>query len=218
MSIRSYQDLKKNTPSGAAYVVDTSFLVRALHPNSEEFHLKEHLVKRDVLLAYNVTVRHEILHNLRPLLFEAVLKRDSSRFAPGVLKFWNENLPRIDCRGNEALKQLTRNGYVDLFKEVFGETGAALAAEEMKALAGCTYVSTDDFPVKLEWGKMISMMAIYGLDSSDAMILNFAASNASYLGIISADNDFMYCADDLEIVLPKRPNVPPCKPCKAQAV
>jgi len=51
-------------------------------------------------------------------------------------------------------------------------------------------------------------MAIYGLDSSDAMIVNFAAGDATYAGLITSDRDYRVCGDVIskykfDIILPK---------------
>ena len=212
MAIYSYKELLKNTPKNRAYVVDTSFLVRALEPNSEAAQLKDKLIKNGSFLAYNVTVKNEAHHYMRVLMFDAAFDQNTYPFTDALKKYWYETLPKLGYENHAALKQLSLNGYVDVFQIVFGKDGGKLNAEVTKLLAGCTYADTKSFKIPLDWDRMRALMSLYGLDSSDAMILNLAVSDRTFAGIISADEDFIHCAHGLDVVLPSVRGQPKSKP------
>ncbi|MGK5084405.1 hypothetical protein WDW37_14015 [Bdellovibrionota bacterium FG-1] len=128
-------------------------------------------------------------------------------------KLWKKTDDEWDYSGPKRLKTLIESGYVDLFKVVFGEKGEILQAECDKALAGFKYVTKEDFQAPVKWETMASLMAMYGLDSSDAMIVNLASSHHTFSGIISADHDYLHCADSLDIIVPKNHPTPRVKPC-----
>lgn len=220
MAIRTFKELLRHPPKGAAYVVDTSFLINSIRPDSEEQKLKEAMVKAGSILTYNVTVRSEVIHLSRLLLFERALDRevDSKRrviphkpetFSTDLLQKWNVSYEELGMTGHAKLKELANGGYVDLFGVILGADGCFLSEFADAVLAGCTYADTKSFKVSLSWPTMFKLMAMYGLDCSDAMILNLAVSNQTFRGIISSDFDFLYCADKMDVVLPN--NRPPAK-------
>lgn len=213
MPIYSYKELLKTVPRNKAYVVDTSFLIRALEEASEASKLKKLLIENGCLLAHNVTVKSEAMHYMRVLMFDAAFEQQTYAFTDALKKLWNETLPKLGHENHAALKQLSLGGYVDIFQIIFGPNGEKLDAEVTKLLAGCIYADTKSFKVPLEWSRMQALMATYGLDSSDAMILNLAVSDRTFSGIISADEDFIHCADSLDVILPGSRNQPRCKPC-----
>jgi hypothetical protein len=123
------------------------------------------------------------------------------------------NLEKMGYEGPSRLKELCKNGYVDIFRHVFEESGSKLDEYVRTILAGCTYADTKSFKVPLEWSRVFSLMSLYGLDSSDAMILNLAVSDRTFKGIISGDYDFIHCATDIDVILPKARPAPPTKKC-----
>jgi hypothetical protein len=54
------------------------------------------------------------------------------------------------------------------------------------------------------WDDVYKLMAMYGLDSSDSMILNYAIAQKTFSGLISMDSDFRFCSDvsNFDIVVP----------------
>ena len=61
-------------------------------------------------------------------------------------------------------------------------------------------------PASLSWSLMIKLMSEYGLDSSDAMILNFATSTKDFRGFLTSDADYRYAKnykERFDIVVPQ---------------
>lgn len=213
MPIFSYRDLIRRTPKRAGFIADTSFVLQTISSHEKEAQqLKEALLASGSVLFCNVNVRNELFHFMRYLIVDRRLENTPNLFHPDMIKLWKKT-DEWNQAPHERLKTLTNAGYVDLFKVVFGERGEILQGECDKALAGFTYITKEDFPAPVKWENMAPLMAMYGLDSSDAMIVNLASSHKTFSGIISADYDYLHCADAFDIVVPKSRPAPQVKPC-----
>ena len=213
MAIFSYSEFIKHPPKQKGYVADTSFILRTISTKEKEaLQLKEAILKAGSVLFYNVNIRNELYHFMRFLLIEERLEKSPQSFNPQLIKLW-ELTEKWGDAPHIRLKKLVQAGYVDLFGIVFGKNAEILENECNKALAGFKYISKEDFPALVKWENMAPLMAMYGLDSSDAMIVNLAASHQNFSGIISADYDYMFCAQSLDIVVPQKRQLPAAKNC-----
>lgn len=216
MGILSYRQLINKPPKNAGFVADTSFIARTISnkdaAGKEAIKLKETLIENGSVLYYNVNIRHELYHLVRFMLIEHRFASDPNSLDPKLLKLW-EYTDQQDCSPTKRLKTLVESGYVDLFQQVFGKKGEKLESECTRILSGFKYLTKEDFTAPVEWKNMSPLMAMYGLDSCDAMIVNLAVSHKNFRGIISADYDYLHCSEALDIVVPSARNLPATRPC-----
>lgn len=196
--------LGDQSPTGT-YVVDTSFVLGAASgadKNSERkyraaYELKRHLLKHQVGLVYTGVVRNEATKRLRDLLFEAVISTKFAKY-PTVQRIYRT------AQKHEKLKEIQKAGYVEAFELALGKDGKHLEAELGSVFFGCKYLATEEMNPKPKWENARKIMATYGLDSSDAMILNFAITQKTFAGLITMDGDFRFCNDvaKFDVVVP----------------
>ena len=204
MALVSFEDLLRAPPRGKVYVADTSFLVSASKAQHREERLcsdvKSALINGGCGISYNVNVKSEILHFLRLFLIQDAIDRRKIRPHQEFLRVWENSRP------HEKLKRVTDAGYVEVFRKVFGSAGQTLKKELEGVLFGCAYMDSSRLSPRPSWDQLYQIMATYGLDSSDAMIINFAVSQRTFSGLLTRDGDFRFCSDipDFDIVVPKR--------------
>ena len=109
-----------------------------------------------------------------------------------------------DAHKHEALKEIIKHGYVKAFEVALGTGGKTLKKEHDAATFGCTYVKTEGMTTRPTWDDVFKLMAMYGLDSSDSMILNYAIAQKTFTGLITMDSDFRFCSDvqNFNIIVP----------------
>ncbi len=198
-------------------MTDTSFIINSLVKNSPEYQFRNKLAGK-IGFVYNVVIRKEILHFARYRMMEEAVANGQIEVHKRVKYAWD------NAERHSRLKALCDNGYAELFREVFGKNGELLQAQVDIALQGFVYGDGKKNSNSSSWDKVYALMAVYGLDSSDAMILNFAVGDATYAGIITSDADFRVCGDvqsknKFDIILPAgAKNRVACKDWRPDAV
>lgn len=211
MGLQTFSDFQSQPPPRpATYVVDTSFVLAASagsNKNSEKRNKQAYAFKRYLLenkygLVFIGTVRNEALHRLRQSIFSLSLDNQLRNF-PELLRCYR------DAPRGEQLKEVLKAGYVTAFQKAYKKGGVSITQEMEAIFFGCTYISTDEMKPRPSWDEIPKLMATYGLDSSDALILNFAVSQRTFHGLITMDSDFRFCSDipDFRIVLPSTSNL-----------
>jgi len=205
MALISFSSLLTETCPSGTYVVDTSFVLGAAiggRRDSEKrykkaFDLKRHLSKSGVGLVYIGVVQNEACHRLREALFERALKQNPKKLCAAARVF-------NGAKRHEELKEVMQAGHVKAFEIALGKMGTLLEEELDSVFFACTYLPTEKMQPKPNWKELRKIMATYGLDSSDAMILNFAISQKTFSGLITMDSDFRFCNDvpDFNLVIP----------------
>jgi hypothetical protein len=118
----------------------------------------------------------------------------SSRGLKGKLKKLFDDYEEQKISRNELVKKVVRTD-LGFAQTILGKDGSLLHAEVQKAVIGCEYFGTNSkIPVKASWSDVYRIAGEIGLDSSDAMIFNLVANNATFDGLITCDNDFQYAA------------------------
>lgn len=204
MSLVTFSELLNSPAPEGVYVTDTSFILGAGAGQSKDcekkykiaLKLKDYLLKNKVGLVYTGLIKNEATHNLREVLFKTSIK--------GSLKRFPELIKRYTDAKDGGLKEIAKSGYIKSFEYALGKNGKELDRELQNIFFGCTYVSTEKMKPKPDWTEVSKIMATYGLDSTDAMILNFSISQNTFKGLITMDSDFRFCADvpNFEIVVP----------------
>ena len=194
--------LQDQSPSGT-FVVDTSFVLAAAtggSKNSEKryktaFDLKRHLIKHSVGLVYTGLIQNEATHKTREVLFFQAIEKELKRY-PKVVKTFKDS--------RNDMKEVLKAGYVKAFEAAFGKKGASIKAELDSIFFGCRYLSTNEMKPKPSWDRVREIIATYGLDSTDAMLINFAISQKTFNGFITMDSDFRFCndVDGFDIIIP----------------
>jgi len=199
------------------YIADTNFLFKSVHltnVSQDPYAIDDYKLLRDFRKAlrsrgctvlFNSTVRHELLRLLRHLMVKVALQDgeiDGQKISPEIQAL------RFDTHGVEKtadrfLKDVLRTGYIKFFNDLLGEGGEHLSAEFERVTAGCLYRS---YGASLSWSDTEKTMAQYGLDSSDAMIVNAGVKTADCVGLLTADSDFRYCynVENFDIIMPQR--------------
>ena len=197
-------------------MADTSFLVKStmcLNAPNDNYAKQDHELIRDFKkklistgckIIYNATAKTEILHVIREVMIRdaiALRKIDDRDLNTSFLSLCSD----IDNDFNRTVKKLLKNGYINFFNELFGNSGEHLLAEFNYRTSNCSYVSFDG---KLDWNDAILIMSQYALDSSDAMIINSAVKTEDCAGLLTADQDYKYCYDipNFDIIFPSRFN------------
>jgi hypothetical protein len=201
LALISFEEALKSPPAGSLFVADTSFIINSLVKNQPEFDVRNKLAGK-IGFVYNVVIRKEILHFTRYQMMADAIENGRVAIHKRVKYLWD------NTQDHNRLKALCDEGYASLFREVFGANGEKLEKEIETALTGFVYGDSKKNSNASRWDRVYALMAIYGLDSSDAMILNFAAGDATYSGIITSDGDFRVCGDvqsknKFDIILPK---------------
>lgn len=201
MALFSFDNFVDTNPKGKAYLVDSCFLINSLIQDTPEQKLRKKLSGK-VGFIYNVVIKNEVIHYTRYQLFSDAIANNKIRFGKTIKRLWEITEP------HDHLKQVCNNGYAEMFREIFGVNGEKLEAEVDKVFQGCLYASGVGNKHAADWSKVYALAATYGLDSSDAMILNFAVGNATYSGLITSDADFRVCGDvqsknPFDVIVPK---------------
>ena len=204
MGLVRFSDLlREKNPSGT-YVIDTCFALAAARGESRgsenkyklAYNLKRRLNQCNVGLVYIGVVRNEASHKLRESLFDVAIS--------GALKKYLKMCRVYRDASREKLKEVQKAGYVKAFEIALGTNGKLLEMELDTLFWGCKYLSTEEMKPKPSWDKVRQIMSTYGLDSSDAMLLNFAVTQKTFRGLITTDSDFQFCNDvpGFDIVVP----------------
>ena len=205
MALVTFSSLLGNTEPKGTYVVDTSFVLGAAVGTGKDAEprykranaLKRHLSKNGVGLVYTGVIQNEACHRLRDVLFESAINNQPTRLKTVTTTYKN-------ARPHEKLKEVMKAGYVKAFELALGKAGKLLEKELESIFFACTYLPTEKMKPKPNWVEFRNIMSTYGLDSSDAMILNFAISQKTFRGLITMDSDFRFCNDvpDFDLVIP----------------
>lgn len=203
MGLVSFDDfLKAPHKNKALYLADTSFLINSLDRSSKEYYIRTRLSGK-IGFGYNVVIKKELMHFLRLALFrEEMIVKKTVKLHPRLYNLWQSNEHR------DPLKELCNEGYAELFRLAFGEKGDLLKEYMETALGGCSYIEGKENKNAKNWDNVFAIMSMYGLDSADAMILNFAIGDSNFAGLITSDADFRVCGDvdksaNFNVVLPK---------------
>ena len=204
MALLTYTALLGERSPNGTFIVDTSFILGASAgaqsgaPNrlKSANKLKRHLKENKVGLVYIGVVRNEASHNLREVLFREAM-------SGGLQKYKNVQKIYKNASGDK-LKEVLRAGYVKAFEVALGKGGKKLRDQLDAVFFGCKYISSGEMEPKPSWDEHREIMSEYGLDSSDAMILNFAISQKTFRGLITLDGDFCFCNDvpGFDVVVP----------------
>jgi len=201
------------------FVVDTSFILNARSNASDTFSksnakLLKHLLAAGAKLVYNVSIRSELLKIIRELLLNSFIQSEEKKenLCPELQSILdaNQSSPKT-----VLLKLVADSGYGLIFRDALGMAGEKLTEEFEKYTSRMTFHTSQDLrresndaDFTVPWSHVFQIMAQYGLNSSDAMIMNFAISSKIYSGLITADKDFRYCADesiqDFHIFMPEK--------------
>lgn len=202
MALIGFTDFQRKIPNGKIFVANTSFLIKSLTSTIEGkllAKLKVEFLKKSSLV-YNVTIRNEILHFLRSQMIKNAV--ESKNITPNntFMSFW-----KMKKDDHNLLKLICDQGYAEIFRSVFGENGEKLEEQFNITTYGCDYGSPKSGK-EPTWKDVHKIMSVYGLDSSDAMILNMAISDSTYSGLITCDRDFRVCGNipelkDFDIIL-----------------
>lgn len=216
MGTVSFKEFLNKPPKNKMYLADTSFLINSIDTNSKEYEIRNKLSGK-VGFGYNVVVKKELMHFLRRALFrEEMFVKKNTPLHKRLYTLWD-----MHESSGDPLKELCNEGYAELFRIAFGNNGETLKASLETVLNGCSYVDGKNNKNAKNWDNVFSIMSMYGLDSSDAMILNFAIGDSTFAGLITSDADFRVCGDmdksaNFDIVLPvgakNRPSVKSWKP------
>ena len=202
MGLLGFQHSLKNVPKNKTFLVDTCFIINSLNSNNIEYKVRNKFAGL-VGLAYNVIIRKELLHLIRYQLVADAIENKKVFVSQSLISMWKMK-PQ-----HERLKGLCDGGYAEIFRKILGQKGEKLEESMSEALTGFSYYSGHKNSNSNDWQNAHSIMAMYGLDSSDAMILNFAIGDATISGIITSDADFRVCGDvksknPFDIVLPDK--------------
>lgn len=162
-------------------VADTSFILNVVDSN-EKFSAEARMFVESnpkTTFCFNVTVRNELLHNLRWRLIQAHVANLS--IAPWVKSMCREQRSRID----KAILRGRKKGALELKAALNGKLSVELALFEK----GFVYYAGKPKAGSIEWTDAVKIMEQYGLDSSDSMILNFALK-MGFSGIATCDSDY----------------------------
>ena len=208
MSLLSIEDAVRRPPKSKVFIADTCFLIDALVNGSLSHELKRKLAENGSGLAYNVVVKKEVIHLVRIAMVEEAFSNGSIAVSTKMRTRW-DNWEEKGLRGHEKLKEICNLGCAEMFREIFGPTGEILKRELEKVFEGCEYADTRSIKVNLSWDVAFQIMSTYGLDSSDAMIVNLAATDRTYSGIVTLDKDYRYCSDvekarDFTVIMPRK--------------
>ncbi len=203
------------------YIADTSFLIKsALMPedpknvNSVGDHallksLRAKLKTCGCKVIFNSVAKQELLRHLRKrLCIASISNREIDGRKLNTL-FLNE------CSGldlvndfDRSMKTLLRKGYINFFEGALGVNGADLETLYNGVVANFSYIS---FGGRLDWSHPQQLMSEYGLDSSDAMIINAGVKTSDCVGLLTGDADYKYCysisnsqGNGFDIILPDR--------------
>jgi hypothetical protein len=204
MSLVTFSELLGQTCPDGTYVIDTSFALGATAGASREQQdkrykrandLRRHLLKHGVGLVHTGLIRGEAAHKLREALFAKAMETNLKKYAK-ITKIYKDS--------KNDLKEMLKAGYVKAFEEALGKDGKILQKELDSVFFGSKYLATEEMKPKPSWTHAREIMATYGLDSTDAMILNFAISQKTFRGLITMDGDFRFCNDvpAFDIVVP----------------
>lgn len=201
MGLLSFKDFLRSNPKQKVYIADTSFIIKSVIPNTQEYEVRQKLAGK-IGFVYNVIVKKEILHLTRYTMIDHAIRNELIKVNKSIQYIWDNK------QEFEHLKQVCDNGYAEMFREVFGAKGEKLQEEVDKVLTGCMYADGKNNANASSWDNALALMSLYGLDSSDAMILNFAVGDATYAGLITSDSDFRVCGDvksknAFDIILPE---------------
>lgn len=214
MALLSFQEFLQTKSKEKLFIADTSFLLNSVVRGTEEYDFRKKIAGH-IGLAYNVIIRKEIMHITRYQLFKTVFESGDLKMRQSLKNLWDLK------QDHDRLKEICKGGYAEIFREIFGNNGERLEEEVNRILVGCIYVDGKKNKNSSNWNQVYTLMATYGLDSSDAMIVNFAAGDASYAGIITSDADYRVCADvssknTFDILVPKSiRHIVPCKDWRA---
>jgi len=208
MPLISFEDFNNDLvndriPSGAVYLADTCFLLLSIDTSKNRNlqslakNIRVNMTKKNVALAYNVTIQNELHHRIRSMLVESILKKPELKIKNEAHKCVKEH------ESKDASKALVRSGYGNLVATALGEKGCEVEKLVQRAVINCSYrsgLSLSSAPTigdnrskpDLNWTQVRQLMAEYALDSSDAMILNMGLQDKRVSGIITADSDFRY--------------------------
>lgn len=178
-------------------LADTSFVAKLFRPErySEpvrafyEFHSND-----GAIFCINVTVRQELLKLIRKFLIIEAL--ESLKTSPEIRCLYD-----LSKRRDDLGKQLIAAGHLPFVQKALG---GRIKRELDNATA--PFLSERDDPKKpLSWDDTCAIMEAYGMDSSDAMILNFAVGR-KYDALVTADKDYaqVKTTDDFDIFVRKQ--------------
>lgn len=138
-------------------------------------------------LAYNITVKSEVMHVMRYELVEHAIINKTIKSNISINNLWRSKKSR-----NEKLKEMALKHF-NFFSQAIGQNGSILQKEvESIILGGCAYFGQAN-GAKASWQDVYQIMGETCLDSSDAMIFNIAIHNLTFNGIITSDKDFINC-------------------------
>jgi predicted nucleic acid-binding protein len=210
MSFESFQSLISNPPKEGIYVVDTNFIINCSADDAiQNAKISKALraALKDCVLVYNVVTKNELLHHLREFNLKQIFDgKTDLNLNESVLRAHNRAEGVAGYKG--LSKWVLASGYGSILLEKFGLRGQLLFKQFNDLVDG--FISSETFYKSgtsnaSSWDNVFKIMAEHALDSSDAMILNFALSDEVFSGIISVDRDFNYCViddDDFKVILP----------------
>lgn len=182
--------LNKTSPlplKGKVLFCDSCFLINAAKPATLENVIKTKLQNMGCGLAYNITVKSEVMHVMRYELVEHAVINKTIKSNAAINSLWKSKFSR-----NEKMKEMALKHY-NFLKQAIGPQGNILQNEvENNVLGGCVYFGQAN-GAKASWQDVYEIMGQTGLDSSDAMIFNIAIHNLTFDGIITSDKDYKNC-------------------------
>ncbi|MBF0359920.1 MAG: hypothetical protein HQK49_02860 [Oligoflexia bacterium] len=187
------------------YIIDTSFLIKSFEEGSEDYEIcntvRKFIFESEKITAiYNTTIRAELLKYVRKVLITSFLNSNQNYFSQEIIS--------IKKREKKlTVNNLINHGLIDVFSEAFGETGQFLVNQLNIITDGVIFYSPSQNTKRSKlWQLLPEIMAKFGLDSGDAMILNIALSTKGINGLITADREFRFCetGKNFDIFMPKR--------------
>jgi hypothetical protein len=189
------------TPKNKIFIADTCF-IRAVFSPKEPFHKVSNdfyltLYANNNLFCTNITTKQEIIGLIRRNLI-----REWAISNGYILR--TDDLPRTKIEKAVILPAIKRKEYKQLQAhlrkylkneiEMYEKAFPYMHWEEIGGAASKSQLTVDN---------MVEIMIECLLDSSDAMIANYALSTTSSDGIITCDGAFQRLKDDENIFLPK---------------
>lgn len=214
MAILSFHQVLSSPPRNKIYVADTCFLIEARQDGSDSNKVAKKLAAANCGLVFNVTIHNEILHYTRELLVDRAFDEEPEYLGKSLIARW-KRLEDVNFTAAQKMKAICDSGHFGVFRKIFGEKGEVLAAEKANFLCLGKYFENTAIKQALKWEMVPTLMAQYGLDSSDAMIVNFAV-NCGFDGIVSTDKDYRIAGvgedNSFEVILPSAAVKLPIKP------
>lgn len=210
MPIVSIESLIQKSIKDKVYVVDTNFIINCSSNDNKDPNiklakqLKTKLLNNKCILVFNVITRNELLHNLREVSLLTAFEKNTVGIDSKIIATHNRAKELGTYKG--IAKWVLQSGYGSILKELFGPNGDTLQKYYNDLTDGFAYQNGNGNSNSNSWDNLVKIMAEHALDSSDAMILNFALGNKTYNGLISMDSDFNYCVNtkDFEIIIPDK--------------